>query len=91
MSACLLIQPAAFWRKAATSINSCSFQALEMNHSEVGSVEGLEPEEITPAPPPDGGYGWVVVGSCFTLNALTWGVTAVSVLVAQQYYVSGSD
>ncbi|TXC04012.1 hypothetical protein FocTR4_00000193 [Fusarium oxysporum f. sp. cubense] len=25
---------------------------------------------------PDGGYGWVVVGSCFILNALTWGVTA---------------
>ncbi|EXL41268.1 hypothetical protein FOCG_16084 [Fusarium oxysporum f. sp. radicis-lycopersici 26381] len=27
-------------------------------------------------PSPDGGYGWVVVGSCFILNALTWCVTA---------------
>ncbi|KAF1991956.1 major facilitator superfamily protein [Aulographum hederae CBS 113979] len=26
--------------------------------------------------PPDGGYGWAVVASCFTLNAFTWGVTA---------------
>ncbi|KAK2591268.1 hypothetical protein QQS21_011049 [Conoideocrella luteorostrata] len=26
--------------------------------------------------PPDGGYGWIIVGSCFTLNAFTWGVTA---------------
>jgi hypothetical protein len=28
--------------------------------------------------PPDGGYGWVVVGSCFILNGFTWGVTSVS-------------
>ena len=28
--------------------------------------------------PPDGGYGWAVVASCFTLNGFTWGVTAVS-------------
>jgi hypothetical protein len=27
---------------------------------------------------PDGGYGWVVVASCFTLNGFTWGVTSVS-------------
>ena len=34
---------------------------------------------------PDGGYGWVVVASCFTLNGFTWGVTAVS---ACQYQCS---
>lgn len=28
--------------------------------------------------PPDGGYGWVVVGACMALNGFTWGVTAVS-------------
>ncbi|OIW25737.1 MFS transporter, MCP family, solute carrier family 16, member 6 [Coniochaeta ligniaria NRRL 30616] len=27
-------------------------------------------------PPPDGGYGWVVVGACFTINCFSWGVTA---------------
>ena len=28
---------------------------------------------------PDGGYGWVVVASCFTLNGSTWGVISVNV------------
>jgi hypothetical protein len=28
-------------------------------------------------PPPDGGYGWVQVGVAFTINAFTWGQTAV--------------
>jgi hypothetical protein len=28
-------------------------------------------------PPPDGGYGWVCVGTCFTVNCFTWGVVAV--------------
>lgn len=41
-------------------------------------IQQLEPEETTQASPPDGGYGWVIVISCFTLNAFTWGVTAVS-------------
>lgn len=35
--------------------------------------------------PPDGGYGWVCVGSCFMVNCLTWGVIAVCFL-----QVSGS-
>lgn len=41
-------------------------------------IQQLESEETTQASPPDGGYGWVIVISCFTLNAFTWGVTAVS-------------
>lgn len=27
--------------------------------------------------PPDGGYGWVCVACCFTVNAMTWGVNSV--------------
>lgn len=28
-------------------------------------------------PPPDGGYGWVCVLSCFLINAFSWGVVSV--------------
>jgi hypothetical protein len=31
-------------------------------------------------PPPDGGYGWVCVLSCFLINAFSWGVVSVSYL-----------
>ena len=31
--------------------------------------------------PPDGGYGWVCVACCFTINAFTWGVLSVSPLL----------
>jgi hypothetical protein len=27
---------------------------------------------------PDGGYGWVCVGTCFSINAFTWGIISVS-------------
>lgn len=30
--------------------------------------------------PPDGGYGWVCVGACFTINCFTWGTVSVSLL-----------
>jgi hypothetical protein len=29
-------------------------------------------------PPPDGGYGWVCVATCFTINCFTWGTVSVS-------------
>lgn len=27
--------------------------------------------------PPDGGYGWICVAACFTINCFTWGTVAV--------------
>ncbi|SPJ76003.1 uncharacterized protein FTOL_05734 [Fusarium torulosum] len=38
---------------------------------------------------PDGGYGWVIVGSCFILNAFTWGVTASFGVYLSEYVSSG--
>jgi hypothetical protein len=28
--------------------------------------------------PPNGGYGWICVAACFTVNCFTWSVVAVS-------------
>ena len=49
----------------------------------VGYSESQESEtgvngEAEVEPPPDGGYGWVCVAACFTINCFTWGVVAVS-------------
>ncbi|KAG4259825.1 major facilitator superfamily transporter [Fusarium proliferatum] len=46
-----------------------------MSRSEATFHESSHPEDHT-LPTPDGGYGWVIVGSCFILNALTWGVAS---------------
>ncbi|PCD20263.1 hypothetical protein AU210_016675 [Fusarium oxysporum f. sp. radicis-cucumerinum] len=46
-----------------------------MSRSETTFHESSQPEDNL-LPTPDGGYGWVIVGSCFILNGLTWGVTA---------------
>jgi hypothetical protein len=35
-------------------------------------------DDVIEEDPPDGGYGWVCVGACFTLNCFTWGAVSVS-------------
>ncbi|KAJ4982601.1 major facilitator superfamily transporter [Stagonosporopsis vannaccii] len=30
-------------------------------------------------PPPDGGYGWICVAACFTINCFTWGTVSVNI------------
>ncbi|CAK9780167.1 unnamed protein product [Cutaneotrichosporon oleaginosum] len=60
----------------------------------VGDASARDPEKDTPEPTepyiyPDGGYGWVVVGCCMTLCALTngWGM---SYGVFQEYYAKNT-
>ena len=40
-----------------------------------GGVDENDLEQCTA--PPDGGYGWVCVAACFTINSCTWGAVAV--------------
>lgn len=48
----------------------------------VGSITELDDHSGPPnqvyEEPPDGGYGWVQVAVCFTINGFTWGQVAVS-------------
>lgn len=65
--------------KQTDLIDAASYDLLDMSPLETTFHESSEPDDVL-LPPPDGGYGWVIVGSCFILNAFTWGVTAVSAL-----------
>ncbi|KAJ9663815.1 hypothetical protein H2198_000575 [Neophaeococcomyces mojaviensis] len=46
--------------------------------------------------PPDGGYGWVCIGACFTINGFTWGICAsygvyLSYYLTNNIFVGASD
>ncbi|KAI9879093.1 MAG: hypothetical protein M1830_009612 [Pleopsidium flavum] len=43
------------------------------------------------AGPPDGGYGWVQVGVCFTVNCFTWGQVAVGYYLSSGAYHEATD
>lgn len=50
------------------------------------SLAGAEEPSPTVPAPPDGGYGWVCVAACFTINCFTWGVVAVRLFGSAQLY-----
>ncbi|KAK3373017.1 major facilitator superfamily domain-containing protein [Lasiosphaeria ovina] len=62
-----------------------------MSHGGTSVLEQqpLEPNVPVAEPPPDGGYGWVIVGSCFTVNCFSWGVTAAFGVYLSEYVSSG--
>lgn len=50
--------------------------------SPIGNITELNDHSAPPTQayedPPDGGYGWLQVAVCFTVNGFTWGQVAVS-------------
>jgi len=44
-------------------------------------IENIQADDL----PPDGGYGWVCVAACFTINCFTWGTVSVSGLNHTQH------
>lgn len=68
-------------RNESGPVSSTSHPSLLCNapNTRLVAVEN-SPEATIAEPPPDGGYGWVVVGACFTINCFSWGVTAVSLV-----------
>lgn len=43
---------------------------------ELGSAETAQSSVLQAQEPPDGGYGWVIVGCIFMSSAATWGVNS---------------
>ncbi|KAL2049725.1 hypothetical protein ABVK25_010066 [Lepraria finkii] len=59
-------------------------------------IEALRPPEAVPSPPPDGGYGWVILLAYVGVNAFTWGVVAsygvyLAYYLANNVYSGASD
>ncbi|KAF2665263.1 MFS transporter, MCP family, solute carrier family 16, member 6 [Microthyrium microscopicum] len=53
----------------------------------------LECNEVAisePPQPPDGGFGWVMVAACSTINCFTWGVTSSYGIYLSEYLLSNT-
>lgn len=50
---------------------------MRVQPSRILDTRQLPSESVAIDVPPDGGYGWVCVACCFTVNAMTWGVNSV--------------
>ncbi|KIW66140.1 hypothetical protein PV04_08342 [Phialophora macrospora] len=63
-----------------------------LEKTEAGVVQSVQPAQVpeienAAPPPPDGGYGWVCLACCFTINCFTWGIVA-SYGVYLSYYLT---
>ncbi|KXJ87513.1 major facilitator superfamily domain-containing protein [Microdochium bolleyi] len=58
-----------------------------MDDTEDAAVRAQPTTLVPTVPPPDGGYGWVVVGACFILNGFTWGATSSFGVYLTEYIV----
>jgi hypothetical protein len=46
------------------------------------NFDDVEDDGRSDEPAPDGGYGWICVAACFTVNCFTWGTVSVSLCCA---------
>ncbi|KAJ4566211.1 hypothetical protein HRR85_009132 [Exophiala dermatitidis] len=62
--------------------NESGIRGVQPSHS-----RQLRESDDNAMPPPDGGYGWVCLACCFSINCFTWGVVA-SYGVYLSYYLT---
>lgn len=64
---------------------------LEKKHveDEIAPTTVVQDVQTPSSSPPDGGYGWVCIGSAFCINGLTWGIVA-SYGVYLNYYLDNN-
>lgn len=70
------------------TVRQCSSSPQEkQNRTEAEELEAKYQQDV----PPDGGYGWVCVACVFWMNAHTWGINSVSLLLRVAYPAEKED
>jgi hypothetical protein len=73
-------RPSLFKPKTTEIPQTETGQVIEFALDPPATVEHGPNGQNPPDEPPEGGYGWVVVGAVSLINGFTWGVAAVSLL-----------
>ncbi|EUC41559.1 hypothetical protein COCMIDRAFT_8756 [Bipolaris oryzae ATCC 44560] len=55
---------------------------LSPGDADDAGIENVQSEDLVP---PDGGYGWVCVAACFTINCFTWGAVSAYGIYLSHY------
>ncbi|KAL9596231.1 MAG: hypothetical protein Q9219_005942 [cf. Caloplaca sp. 3 TL-2023] len=64
-------------------------QPANLPPTSINEVDSLD-DDRTEEASPDGGYGWVCVAACFTINCFTWGTVAAYGVYLSHYLASDS-
>jgi hypothetical protein len=62
----------------SSNLNNMAPQSPQQPSEGFYEIEGAVEHESYEDATPEGGYGWVCVAACFTINCFTWGAVSVN-------------